>query len=126
MKRLTVNQILLMHQKLVKESGGETGVRDKGALESAINSPFQTFDGNDIYPGIIKKASRLSYNLIMNHPFVDGNKRIGVHSLLVFLDINGIELSYEDDDLIFLILDVASGKKNAENIESWIREHLVL
>lgn len=124
MTRLTVDQVLIMHQRLVEEFGGKGGVRDEGALESAVNAPFQTFGGSDIYPGVVKKAARLAYGLIMDHPFIDGNKRIGAHSLMVFLDINGIELAYEDDDFTSLILDVASNKKKAEDIEDWIRAHL--
>ena len=109
MNMLTKQQILLLHSQLIRQSGGSEGIRDEGMLDSAISQPFQTFDDMELYPGIVDKTVRLGYGLITNHPFVDGNKRIGTHTLLVTLDINGIELQYQDDDLINLILKIASG-----------------
>ena len=90
MKRLTKEQILLLHSALIAQSGGSAEIRDDGLLESAINAPFQTFDGQELYPSLLEKATRLGYGLIKNHPFVDGNKRIGTHAMLVFLAINHI------------------------------------
>ena len=90
MKRLTKEQILLLHSALTAQSGGSAEIRDDGLLESAINAPFQTFDGQELYPSLLEKATRLGYGLIKNHPFVDGNKRIGTHAMLVFLAINHI------------------------------------
>ena len=89
---LTKQQILLLHSQLIRQSGGSDGIRDEGMLDSAINQPFQTFDGIELYPSIVDKAIRLEYGLITNHPFIDGNKRIGTHALLVMLDINGLAL----------------------------------
>lgn len=94
MNMLTKQQILLLHSQLIRQSGGSDGIRYEGMLDSAINQPFQTFDGIELYPSIVDKAIRLGYGLITNHPFIDGNKRIGTHALLVTLDINGIELQY--------------------------------
>ena len=90
MKRLTKEQILLLHSALIAQFGGSAEIRDDGLLESAINAPFQTFDGKELYPSLLEKATRLGYGLIKNHPFVDGNKRIGTHAMLVFLAINHI------------------------------------
>ena len=104
MNMLTKQQILLLHAQLIRQSGGSDGVSDEGLLDSAISQPFQTFDNMELYPGIVDKAVRLGYGLITNHPFVDGNKRIGTHAMLVTLDINDIELQYQDEDLIHLIL----------------------
>lgn len=93
MKVLSKRQILLLHSMLVAQSGGMDGLRDEGLLDAAINMPLQTFGGQELYPTILEKAARLGYGLIRNHPFLDGNKRIGTHAMLVFLDINNITLS---------------------------------
>lgn len=107
MKRLTKEQVMLLHKELVKESGGSAEIRDEGLLDSALNAPFQTFDDAELYPTIIEKAARLGYSLIKNHAFVDGNKRIGTHTMLVFLSLNHIEVEYDDDELIQMILGIA-------------------
>ncbi|WP_194611574.1 type II toxin-antitoxin system death-on-curing family toxin [Clostridium vitabionis] len=125
MNILTKQQILLLHSQLIRQSGGSDGVRDKKMLDSAISQPFQTFDNMELYPGIVDKAVRLGYGLITNHPFVDGNKRIGTHAMLVTLDINGIELQYQDEDLIQLILKIASGKADDRVLRTWVLAHLV-
>ena len=122
---LTKQQILLLHSQLIRQSGGSDGVRDERMLDSAISQPFQTFDNMELYPGIVDKAVRLGYGLITNHPFVDGNKRIGTHAMLVTLDINGIELQYQDEDLIQLILKIASGKADDRVLRTWVLAHLV-
>ena len=83
MKILKKRQILLLHSVLIAESGGSDGVRDEGLLDSAVNTPFQTFSGQDLYPTVLEKAVRLGFGLIRNHPFIDGNKRIGTHAMLV-------------------------------------------
>lgn len=93
MKMLSKRQILLLHSMLVAQSGGMDGLRDEGLLDAAINMPLQTFGGQELYPTILEKAARLGYGLIRNHPFLDGNKRIGTHAMLIFLDINNITLS---------------------------------
>lgn len=81
MIRLTKNQVIALHKSLIEATGGTDGVRENGLLESALEAPFQTFDGNDLYPTLIQKAARLGYSLVLNHPFIDGNKRIGIHTL---------------------------------------------
>ena len=81
MIRLSKPQILLLHEQLLEATGGSSGLRDEGMLDSALNAPFQTFNGEDVYPSIQQKAARLCFGLIKNHPFVDGNKRIGTHIL---------------------------------------------
>ena len=124
MKILKKRQILLLHSVLIAESGGSDGVRDEGLLDSAINTPFQTFSGQDLYPTVLEKAVRLGFGLIRNHPFIDGNKRIGTHAMLVFLNLNSITLSYEDDELISTILSVASGEMDADGLLKWIQQHI--
>ena len=124
MNMLTKQQILLLHSQLIRQSGGSDNIRNEGMLDSAISQPFQTFDDMELYPSIVDKAVRLGYGLITNHPFVDGNKRIGTHALLVTLDINGIELQYQDDDLIQLILKIASGKADDRVLRTWVLAHI--
>lgn len=125
MIRLTKEQVLLLHAQLIKDTGGSSGIRDNGLLDSALESPFQSFDGEELYPSIQSKAARLCYGLVKNHAMIDGNKRIGVHTMLVFLAVNGYELEYTQKELSDLILDVADGKKGYENILSWILEHQI-
>ena len=124
MKILSKRQILMLHTMLIAQSGGIDGLRDEGLLDSAVNAPMQTFGGEELYPTILEKAARLGYGLIHNHPFTDGNKRIGTHAMLVFLDINNIMLSYEDDDLIAVILRVASGQANEQELQEWLQSHV--
>lgn len=124
MKILKKRQILLLHSALTAESGGSDGIRDEGLLDSAVNTPFQTFSGQDLYPTVLEKAVRLGFGLIRNHPFIDGNKRIGTHAMLVFLNLNSITLSYEDDELISTILSVASGEMDADGLLKWIQQHI--
>lgn len=107
MKILSKEQILLLHKHLIDISGGSYGIRDEGLLDSAINTPFQSFNDIELYPTILQKAVRLGYGIICNHPFLDGNKRIGTHAMLVFMDINNIFLEYTDNELIEIILGVA-------------------
>ncbi|MDO5044542.1 MAG: type II toxin-antitoxin system death-on-curing family toxin [Coriobacteriia bacterium] len=117
-------QILRLHRALIDSSGGSPGIRDEGLLDSALAMPLQSFDGEDLYPTLIDKASRLAFGLIRNHPFIDGNKRIGTHAMLVLLMLNGVELLYEDEELISIILDVASGELDERTLRLWIEEHL--
>ena len=123
MKRLSKKQILMLHSQLIKATGGTNELRDEGLLESAITMPFQSFSGEDLYPSIEAKAARLCYGLVKNHAFVDGNKRIGVHSMLVFLAINDYELKYSQKELYTIILNVASGKKDYKDLLKWIKQH---
>lgn len=104
-------------------TGGSVGIRDIALLESALESSFQSYAGEELYPGIQAKAARLCYGLVKNHAMVDGNKRIGVHTMLVFLSANGYELQYTQKELSDLILDVAADKKQYEDILQWLLEH---
>lgn len=124
MKVLSKRQILMLHSMLMEQSGGMKGLRDEGLLDSAVNLPLQTFGGQELYPTILEKAARLGYGLIHNHPFVDGNKRIGTHAMLVFLDINNVVVTYEDEDLIATILRVASGDMDDVGLLEWLKGHV--
>ena len=123
MKKLTKEQILLLQQDLIEQTGGTAGLRDEGLLESALFTPFKSFDGNEMFPSLQQKAARLGFGLIQNHPFVDGNKRIGAHAMLVFLSLNGVELTYTQQELSGMILDVAAGKQSFEDMVVWIQQH---
>ena len=124
MKILSKRQILMLHTALIAQTGGIDGVRDEGLLDSAINAPFQTFAEQDLYPTVLEKAARLGFGLISNHPFLDGNKRIGAHAMLMFMGINQINLCCTDEELISLILQVASGRLNYDGMLEWLKSHL--
>ena len=123
MIRLTKNQIIMLHEQLVKETGGSPELRDEGLLDSAVEAIYQTFDGKELYPTLQAKAARLCYGLVKNHSFVDGNKRIGVHSMLILLSLNGFTLSYSQEELYTLILGIADGSINYDSLLQWVLEH---
>lgn len=125
MKRLSKEQILMLHSQLIEEYGGSDGVRDYNLLDSALENPFQSFGGEELYPTLQAKAARLGYGLIKNHCMIDGNKRIGTHAMLVFLAINGIELDYTQKELYETILAIADGNLEYECLLKWILEHQV-
>ena len=101
------------------------GIRDKNLLDSALKVPFQTFDGKDLYPDILDKATQLCFSLINNHPFSDGNKRIGIHLTLLFLKINNVQLNYVQQELIDLGFGIASSKLQKNDIRKWFENHVV-
>ncbi|MGN0499590.1 MAG: type II toxin-antitoxin system death-on-curing family toxin [Ruminococcus sp.] len=120
---LSREQVIALHTQLIAETGGFDGIRDDSLLESALNAPFQSFDGIDVFPSIQQKAARLAFGLIKNHAFIDGNKRIGVHTMLVFLDLNKIELDYTQDELSDTVLKIAAGELDFEDLLQWILKH---
>lgn len=120
---LSKEQIIALHSNLIAETGGSNGIRDEHLLESAINAPFQTFDNEEAFPSIQQKAARLGYGLVKNHAFVDGNKRIGAHAMLVFLALNKIELEYTQTELSDTILNVAADKYSFDDLLKWILDH---
>lgn len=125
MIRLSKTQILLLHEQLIAETGGSSGLRDEGMLDSALNAPFQTFSGEDVYPSLQQKAARLCFGLVKNHPFLDGNKRIGAHVMLVFLALNGIELRHTQTELSDVILQLAAGTIQSSDLLNWILAHQI-
>lgn len=122
---LSKDQVLLIYRQLMKATGGSAGIRDDNLLDSAIGQPMQTFGDSDLYPSITEKAVRLGFGIIMNHPFVDGNKRIGAHAMLLTLKLNGIESTYTQDELIDIILHVASGQKDYAALLEWANRHTI-
>jgi death-on-curing protein len=125
MRYLTLSEVLDLHRQVVERTGGSAGLRDLGALESAVAQPRMTFGGNDLYPTIQDKATALCFSLIQNHPFVDGNKRIGHAAMEVFLLLNGHELVASVDDAERVILAVAAGDCSRESLVGWIRAHTI-
>lgn len=118
---ILVNDILLLHEFSIKDYGGASGIRDLALLESAIARPFQTFGGEDLYPAVIDKAAALAESLIINHPFVDGNKRTRLAAMYSFLLAGHIILTASDNDLYNFIIDVSTGTLAFEEIVNWLK-----
>ena len=123
MRYLSLLEILELHDNIIEVSGGAKGIRDMRALESAINQPSLTFNQIDLYPDILTKAAALCFFLVMNHPFVDGNKRIGHAAMEIFLVLNGFEIEASIDEQEQIIIDLASGKLNREIFTEWLNDH---
>ena len=117
------DKVLLLHQLIIEESGGSNEIRDLGLLDSALNNAFQTFDGKELYPTKEEKGAQIGFSLVSNHAFVDGNKRIGLLVMLSFLEINGINLSFTDEELIEIGLALAEGTMKYEELLNWINSH---
>ena len=121
---LSREQILLMHQRLIERYGGIHGVRDEALLDSALNAPFQSFGGYEFFPTVIDKAVRLCVGLVQDHPFNDGNKRIGAMALLTMLDLNRIELHTSSDELSYIILQYAAGSVDDGFLLQWVKDRI--
>ena len=125
MRYLALGEVLALHEQLLQQTGGAAGLRDLGALESAVAQPRMTFGGKDLYPDLVTKAAALAFSLIQNHPFVDGNKRTGHAALETLLALNGQELNASIDDAEAIILGVASGAASRSDLEAWIRRSVL-
>ena len=121
---LALAELLELHRRVVTQWGGAAGLRDVGALEGALAQPRQTYGGEELYPTLAEKAVALGFALIRNHPFVDGNKRVGHAALDVFLVLNGHELAASVDDAERLVLGVAVGEIGRSERLAWVRAHL--
>lgn len=122
---LTKEQIFILHKCIYDRYGGSYGLRDEGLLDSALMAPFQTFAGEDLYPEDKDKIAHMAYALISNHPFHDGNKRIGALALLTLLKINGYEVKATNEELTELIYKVAQSEADDHDIKAWIVTHSV-
>jgi|SRR5205085_120568 len=125
MRYLTIEEVLSLHGKVIGLSGGSPGLRDRGALESAIAQPEMTFGGENLYPSIAEKAGALGHSLIQNHAFVDGNKRVGHAAVEVFLVLNGYEIDASTDEQEQVVLCVASGQMDRAAFSEWLKPHIV-
>lgn len=126
MRYLTLGEVLTIHHRVMEQSGGMAGVRDVGALESAIAQPRMTFAENDLYPTIADKAAALGFSIIQNHPFVDGNKRTGHAAMETFLYLNQYEIVADMTEQYEVILSVASSRIGREEFIQWLRKHIVV
>ncbi len=126
MRYLTLPEVLTLHDRVITTTGGSSGIRDLSALESALAQPRATFNGDELYPDIVAKAATLGFLLVANHPFVDGNKRVGHAAMEVFLVLNGQEITADVDDQEQLILAVASGQLDRLGLEKWLRTHITM
>ena len=120
---LSVEQVLMLHDMIIQSTGGAEGVRDIGSLESSIYHAFASFDGKDLYQSVEEKAARQAYAIIRSHPFIDGNKRVGLLVMLVFLELNGVELRFTQDELIDLGFSTAAGHIDDKTFLDWIKAH---
>ena len=123
MIKLSQEKVLLLHKLITEETGGDPNIRDLALLDSALESAFQTFDGQELYPTKEEKGARIGYALISNHAFVDGNKRIGMYVLLTFLEVNGIRIYPSEEEVVRVGLAVASGTMKYEELLEWILEN---
>lgn len=123
--QFTIQDIYELHNQLEESFILSSGVRDENLLASAVNTPFQTFMGNDLYPSIYDKAAQLCYGIANNHPFTDGNKRTALHSMYVYLIINGFDVTATQQEVENLIIDVAAGNMTNTELAEWLRENTI-
>lgn len=119
---LSLVEILDLHHQIIQQSGGAMGIRDLGALESAVAQPRMTFGGEDLYPTIVDKASALGFSIVMNHPFIDGNKRTGHAAMEIFLVLNELEINASTDEQERVILALASGELDRDAFTKWLQQ----
>lgn len=120
---ITKEEVLLIHNQVVLLHGGANGVRDMNGLESAIARPYQSFDGEDLYPSCFEKAAAIGESIIMNHPFVDGNKRTGYVLMETVLRLEGFKISAADDELYQFVINISTGAKRFEEIVEWLKKN---
>lgn len=123
MRYLTLEEVVVIHDVVVKKTGGSYGVRDPALLQAAVSRPQASFGGVDFYDSVWVKAAVLMQGIIQNYPFVDGNKRTGVAAATVFLKLNGYDLTFEDSEGLDLTMRVARGVVELEEIAEWMEDH---
>ena len=121
---LDLDHVLALHALVIVQSGGAAGIRNRGGLESAVATPKMTFDGEDLYPDLVAKAAALGFSLVMNHPFVDGNKRVGHAAMEVMLVMNGFEITAAVDEQETVVLAVAAGELSRERLRDWLEGNI--
>jgi len=125
MIKFSKEKVLLLHQLISEQTGGEVTLRDEGLLESALEGAFQPFDGADLYPTKEEKGARLGYALISNHAFVDGNKRIGMYVMLTFLEVNGVPVDATNEEVAHVGYAVADGTMDYDALAQWVFDHRI-
>ncbi len=123
MRTMQIRDIIKLHSKMIEATGGSSGIRDIGLVESALNRCHSSFGGQDMYPEMIRKISVVTYSLVNNHGFIDGNKRVGIAVMLILLKLNSFQISYSQSELVELGLGIASGIIKEDEIEQWIMHH---
>ena len=121
---LTVDEVVELHRLMIGQSGGARGIRDPAGLDSAVAQPRMTFDGRDLYPTLAEQAAAIGFSLVSNHPFVDGNKRIGHAAMETFLLLNGLEFIATDDEQEMVVLGLAEGRLKRNAFTEWVRSHI--
>jgi death-on-curing protein len=124
MRYIALSEVVELHRRLVEATGGAPGIRNFGALESAITQPKVTFGGSDLYPTLVEKAGALGFSLVQGHAFVDGNKRVAHAAMETFLILNGTEIDAPIDDQERLILDLAAGQIGRSHLVAWLHQHV--
>jgi len=124
MRYLTLGELIQLHGRIIEQSGGASGIRDLGLAESALAQPQMSFGGTELYPTLTEKAAALCFSLVMNHPFIDGNKRIGHAAMETFLVMNGFELDADVDASESVILRLAAGELGRRPFTEWVGEHV--
>jgi len=125
MRFVSLSELLELHRRIIEQSGGADGVRDLGLAESALAQPQMSFGGDELYPTLADKAAALCFSLVLNHPFADGNKRIGHAAMETFLVLNGFELNADVDDSESVILRLAAGELDRTKFNEWVAKHIV-
>lgn len=125
MTKFSREKVLLLHQLIAQETGGEVGLRDQALLDAALAAAFSGVADREFYPTKEEKAAKLGFDLISNHAFLDGNKRIGMYVMLTFLEANGIRIEAENEDVATVGLAVASGSMGYDNLLNWVRGHII-
>ena len=125
MTKFSREKVLLLHQLIAQETGGEVGLRDQALLDAALAAAFSGVADREFYPTKEEKAAKLGFDLISNHAFLDGNKRIGMYVMLTFLEVNGIRVEAENEDVAAVGLAIASGNMNYDNLLNWVRGHII-
>lgn len=123
MKYISLDYVIKLHTKMTKATGGSEGIRDINLLKSALENSKSTFNGKDLYETVEEKCAAICYSIINNHPFIDGNKRMGIYIMLILLEYNNIKLSFQQKELIELGLNVSKGIYTKEDILYWIKNH---
>lgn len=121
---LSKEQVIYLHNQIITTTGGSSGLRDEGILQSALSAPMQTYDSTELFPTVIEKAARLACGLTQFHPFVDGNKRIGAHALIVLLELNNIHLLYTQKELSDIFMQLADNSADYKTLHEWIKSHI--
>ncbi len=121
---LRADDVIRLHSRLIRQTGGMDGLRDRDGLEAALAAPFQSFDGIDLFPTEIEKIVRLGYGLASNHVFVDGNKRIGALSMQLLLQLNGYQPNLHSGELADMFIAIADGRAREQNLLAWVKQHI--